>query len=501
MASVKATSSARPGVTLSGTNVTSNGFSINFPATTGTADETWNITYTDDNSCTATTTYTVEAPCVYTISCSPTSKQLQDGSASTVVKVSSSKSTCTELSFTVNNGTTKYSGSGTGHTFIATSAGTYTFKSVGDTSKTATFTVEEAPEECTYTCADFLNFSGHTVPANPTSAVEIFSFEVMKKTSGGKHNATAWYPDSHNFLLGTIQPGDWDSTTHTEELSDRWRYHIYLPANRIGQNTTTSQRTDIIYIRAYHCSDVTYRGKEGVTGMPSDVACSIVQMTIKQSAAAATCTVNSITVQSSEIELTGSSFSNKVTVNTTGNSCSKKWYGYQYDSTGEIPGTRQTGNTGGNFTGTTTGNFRVHAEDNTAKTAEFSVTAASSGVVLSITVNAAKDNNGYAYPWLMMTSPAPQEAYQGYIDGMLGAYPISIDINPNVWEDDGHGVYYCCGNFDIANVDFENVKNASWSGLEVKNSGSGGINTDSSQINGNPPREDGGPAECNNKWH
>ncbi len=147
MASVKATSSARPGVTLSGTNVTSNGFSINFPATTGTADEVWNITYTDDNTCTATTKYTVEAPIVYTISCNPTSKQLQDGSATTVVKVTASKSGG-NLKFTVNNGTTQYSGSGTGYTFTATTAGTYTFKSVGDTSKTATFTVTEAPEEC-----------------------------------------------------------------------------------------------------------------------------------------------------------------------------------------------------------------------------------------------------------------------------------------------------------------------------------------------------------------
>lgn len=500
MASVKATSSARPGVTLSGTNVTSNGFSINFPATTGTADEVWNITYTDDNTCTATATYTVEAPCVYTISCNPTSKQLQDGSASTVVKVSSSKSTCTELRFTVNNGTTKYSGSGTGHTFTATSAGTYTFKSVGDTSKTAKFTVEEAPEECNYTCADFLGVTAHTIPANPTDdLVPIFSYERNdnNKTCGGKDYCREFvfaYDGDDGIFNGSVHGHhEWRRTT----TSGITRKTAYLPKSYINVNTGTAQKTVNLKCKAYVCSDVAYN----YYTVPDSIACNLGTFVVKQSGAAATCTVNSITVQSSEIELTGSSFSNKVTVNTTGNSCSKKWYGYQYDSTGEIPGTRQTGNTGANFTGTTTGNFRVHAEDNTAKTAEFSVTAASSGVVLSITVNAAKDNNGYAYPWLMMTSPAPQEAYQGYIDGMLGAYPISIDINPNVWEDDGHGVYYCCGNFDIANVDFENVKNASWSGLEVKNSGSGGINTDSSQINGNPPREDGGPAECNNKWH
>ena len=262
---------------------------------------------------------------------------------------------------------------------------------------------------CTYTCTDFLNFSGHTVPANPTSAVEIFSFEKMKKSSGGKKNGTAWYPDSHNFLLGTIQPGDWDSETHTEELSDRWRFHVYLPANRIGQNTNTSQRTDIMYIRAYHCSDNTYSGKEGVTGMPSSVACTTVQMTIKQEAAAQTCNVTNISVANSSIELTGSSFSNKVTVSSNGNACTNQWYGYNVDT----PNVRVTGNSGSNYTGTTTGTYRVHSDDDPTKTATFTVTAPVTGVVLNITVNAARDNDGHAYPWLMMNGAVPQEAYQG----------------------------------------------------------------------------------------
>ena len=299
MASVKATSSARPGVTLSGTNVTSNGFSINFPATTGTADETWNITYTDDNTCTATTTYTVEAPCVYSISCNPTSKQLQDGSASTVVKVSSSKSTCTELRFTVNNGTTKYSGSGTGHTFTATSAGTYTFKSVGDTSKTAKFTVTEAPQECEYTCEDFLGATAYTIPANPTSRVKVFSYEIRNNKSKGDKLVgigVCWYYRNSQIFKDAsdsdwiIESGDTSTIRHAD---------VYLPSSFIKENTGSS-RTENLYIKPYHCADRVYSGNDTI---PAACSCTTVPLSITQAAATPTCNITSITLEKSSYEL------------------------------------------------------------------------------------------------------------------------------------------------------------------------------------------------------
>lgn len=284
--------------------VNGNSFTINFPPSENENGSTWNIEYTDDRGCVGTTTYHVEpAPCSYSISCNPTSKQLQSGQATTVVKVTTSRDGC-DTRFTVNNETTQYNGSGNGYTYTATSAGTYTFKCVGDTSKTCTFTVSEEPAVCDYTCADVLGVTANTrIPANPTGNVFIFSYEFDNRnhTSGGKHNGLAFYYDGTNHMF----TGNSDNSWVFEGSSSGGIYHcdVYLPSRFIQQNTGSTTRSEILHVKAYICSDNTYGGYTGYTNMPTDVACPPSALTLTQLAAAQTCNITSITLDRDSYEL------------------------------------------------------------------------------------------------------------------------------------------------------------------------------------------------------
>ena len=357
--------------------------------------------------------------------------------------------------------------------------------------------------ECNYTCDDYLGITGHTIPANPTTdLVPIFTYERndRNKTCGtGQlkkehcHEFVFDWVDSHD-VFNTNVHGKyiWDGTT-TDGIARRT---AYLPKEYINVNADTAQKRIPYKCKAYVCSDVFYSYPE----VPSSAACFVRDYDVVQEGAEQTCNITSVSCSPTAASLSNSvtSVTTTVTVQGTGNSCAKTWTATVIDNGGT---STVTGNNGSSLTVKEAQTVTIRSIEDSTKYCTFTVTAPVTGVVLNITVNAARDNDGHAYPWLMMNSPVPQEAYQGYIDGHLGNYAFSIDINPNVWENDG-GMYYCCGNFSgLQGIDFENVRNASWSGLEVKNSGSGGINTDSSQINGNPPREDGGPDECDNKWH
>lgn len=356
---------------------------------------------------------------------------------------------------------------------------------------------------CNRQCSDLIGISAHTIPANPTTDwVKFFSYEFDNRNlvSGGKHNGIAFYYEgtSHVFT-GT---GQFSSVTTTTD--GILHCDFYISKNNIQINTGSTTRSEDLYTKQYRCADQSYAGKTGYTGMPASVACDPITLTITQAAAEQTCSVTDISVANSDITLTDGSFSNKVTVTASGSACSRKWDGYmlaQGDGGRWMPiiSTHVTGNSGDNFVGTAAGRYRVIATDDTDKTADFTVTSPATGAVLNITVNAARDNDGHAYPWLMMNGAVPQEAYQGHIEGNLGTYAISITISPTVWVSDG-SMYYCCGNFSgLQGIDFENIRNLQWSNLKIFNTN--GIDVDNSQIYGNPPREDGGPQACNGSWH
>ena len=356
---------------------------------------------------------------------------------------------------------------------------------------------------CNYTCADFLGVTAYTIPANPTTdLVNLFYFDVNEKNRY-KGDTPGWsfvfaYDGDDGIFNGNVHGHhDYNFTDIGNGIT---RCIVSLPKSYIKVNDRTTQKTVSLRLKGYVCSNETYT----YYNLPSSITCSVGTVTIRQSAAEQTCSVTNISVANSDITLTDGSFSNKVTVTASGSGCSRKWDGYmlaQGDGGRWMPiiSTHVTGNSGDNFVGTAAGRYRVIASDDTDKTAEFTVTSPATGAVLNITVNAARDNDGHAYPWLMMNGAVPQEAYQGHIEGNLGTYAISITISPTVWVSDG-SMYYCCGNFSgLQGIDFENIRGLQWSNLKIFNTN--GIDVDNSQIYGNPPREDGGPQACNGSWH
>ena len=356
---------------------------------------------------------------------------------------------------------------------------------------------------CNYTCADFLGVTAYTIPANPTTdLVNLFYFDVNEKNRY-KGDTPGWsfvfaYDGDDGIFNGNVH-GHHDYN-FTDIGNGVTRCIVSLPKSYIKVNDRTTQKTVSLSLKGYVCSNETYT----YYTLPSSMTCSVGTVTITQAAAEQTCSVTDISVANSDVTLTDGSFSNKVTVTASGSGCSKKWDGYklaQGDGGQWLPiiSSHITGNSGDNYTGTTAGRYRVIATDDTDKTAEFTVTSPATGAVLNITVNAARDNDGHAYPWLMMNGAVPQEAYQGHIEGNLGTYAISITISPTVWVSDG-SMYYCCGNFSgLQGIDFENIRGLQWSNLKIFNTN--GIDVDNSQIYGNPPREDGGPQACNGSWH
>ena len=267
---------------------------------------------------------------------------------------------------------------------------------------------------CNYVCSDLLGVSAHTIPANPSATwVKLFSYEFDNRyhqKPSDKYNGIAFYYEGENHVFtGT---GEFSSVTSTTD--GIFHCDVYLNKNNIQTNTSSSSRNENLYTKGYICSDQRYGGKTGYTSMPSSVACTPVTLVITQEGAAQTCNVTNISVANSDITLTDGSFSNKVTVTASGSGCSKKWDGYKLAGGQWLPiiSSHITGNSGDNYTGTTAGRYRVIATDDTDKTAEFTVTSPATGAVLNITVNAARDNDGHAYPWLMMNGAVPQEAYQ-----------------------------------------------------------------------------------------
>lgn len=454
--SAKAKSRTTPPQTINGV-FSGNGFYIDFPQTT--EQVVWDVTYDDGSGCTATTTYTVNAapiPCTYSISCTPTSAQLDSsGNAKTVVKVTTTGDNC-DTHFTVNNGTTQYDGRGTGHTYTVNSARTYTFKCVGDTSKTCTFTVSEAPEECTFTCSDFLGVTGNTsIPATPTGNVLILSYEWNKKVYGGKYTGAVWVPNSHNIILGSTASSDWIVNTTT--AGSIVHTDVSLPSSVLKTNTTTAQTSDNLTLTPYRCADRRYS-----PGEANPYSCSTRSVTIKQLAAAQTCTINGISVQNATVPLTNGSFTNKVTVTSTGNACSGKWYGYNV----QTPSTQVTGNSGGNYTGTTTGTYRVHSTDDNTKTAEFRVIEYHENT-MNASIRIRKLSDGTAVPTLTITSMSggwssnpPSLFYiNGKVKNNIGVdQPFTISLgNRGALVDTKE----YCGNFDSQAPSFDSIQNGS----------------------------------------
>lgn len=423
-----------------------NGFTIDFPQTS--EDVTWNITYTDDNGCTATAKYTVNAaavPCDYTISCSPTQAQLTDGTASTTVNVSAVGDGC-NTQWKIGD-TIKNSGEG----YSVTEAGTYTFSSVGDPTKTCSFTVTAQPPQDEYV----FTILQTDVTAYTTSATEV----SVTSTKNGN-------PQSFKFVNL--------SNTLDGEVASSYNKFTIMDAGNTGGPTTVklqqdgSNYTSSVNVHRYYLSETFYFDDL------YDVEVGQVSSAFLFSYLDTDSDFRHYIVTPSKVPNDDNPILSAYTsVRSDGNMLInfKLLRDERLEPTYVTLKQLKNNNNVNEYSGK---ECKVYVS-RTGGTI--------SGAILNINVNIGRDSQGKAYPWLYLNS-VQGDGYQAYIDGNLGlpqgrSHPFSIDINPNVWLDDGHGSKYCCGNFDTL-VNYEDVESLTQSQPSFKNATN--LNVESSNL-------------------
>lgn len=325
----------------------------------------------------------------------------------------------------------------------------------GKTANTKNITFTQAagvvPEECTFTCSDFLGVTANTaIPATPTGDTLILSYEWNKKTYGGKVTGAAWVPNSHNIILGTTASSDWIVNTTT--VGNVVHTDVSLPKRVLGTNTTTSQKSDNLTLTPYHCADRRYS-----PGEANPYSCSTRTVVIYQQAAAGTCTISSISCNPASAYLSDSvtSVTTTVSIQSTGNACAKTWRAVVRDSS--VPGGTVTviGNNGDTLTVKEEQTVTITSIDDSSKTCTFDVSTAhyDNRVVLSVSVGKNSMGNGMPYVQVQgLTGSTYGVSLEGDVIKGGSTYAFSIALGASLGTGD-----YQCGNFGTPVPSFETL--------------------------------------------